>query len=277
MKSATLTSLLFMALFISSCREKPSNQINIVQKDEVVQKEQVVQKEAVVQNDTVIISYSRQINGYKVTIIYKPNMIRYKMAFGPAILNFKNKKTEFNISNNYLALPPELFDFDLNDNEITGIKTNKITIDYKEPNLENGLFENIYVPFAFIDLNFDGKKELLITETAQGQRFVDVFKVYSLKKGESGYDEYQINTDAPYDLIDFWSAIDKKNKELILYGSGGVCNNMYETYSLIKGKYSLTKIERQERDYNSKKCFVAVYAVHNGIEKLISKKEIEFD
>tara|TARA_B110000285_G_C14914832_1_gene509696 strand:+ start:82 stop:873 length:792 start_codon:yes stop_codon:yes gene_type:complete len=263
MNKTILTSLLFTTLFISSYSGKTNNSNKGIEKK--------IEKKENLENDIIRISYNQIINGYQVNVIWKPNALRYDMVVGPAILEFKNNKSQFTLTNNYFALPTRLIDLKTKDNSITGINTNEVSIDYKEPNIQYSTFLDQSlpnVPFVFLDLNFDGKKELLVTKFEQGQRTTNEYDAY-------GYnyfgDIFQI-TEEPYNQIDGFTILDKDNKELILYGSNGICHETYHTYSLINNRFDLTKIVRMERDDDTEKCYKLTYSVLNRTEKLISKE-----
>ena len=141
--------------------------------------------------------------------------------------------------------------------------------------------DNPTPPFLFVDLDFDDKKELLITKAGQGQRDIDAFDVYALDDymGDLELNYMQITKEEPYNEMDAWVTINRKNKELIFYGSGGVCNNSWHTYSWTYDDYegyklALTKIIQEERDDDAGKCYELTYSVRNGVKRLISKKAI---
>tara|TARA_R110002124_G_scaffold104281_1_gene253973 strand:- start:815 stop:1621 length:807 start_codon:yes stop_codon:yes gene_type:complete len=262
-----LTSLLFTTLLITSCNGKTkTSEIGTAHRTEKTEN---------VENDIIRISYNQKINGYQVNVIWKPKTLRYDNAVGPAILEFSNGESEFTLTNNYFALPVKLFDLKTSENSIIGINKSQVSIDYNEPNIGNDTFESIDVPFLFIDLNFDGNKEILLTKSGQGQSFGDSYDAYSFDNRELEPDLYQITNQSPFSEIDFFTRLDAENKELILYGSGGVCFGTAQTYSLKNDRFELTKIIRMERDDDAEKCYELIYTVENGIEKLVSKKEIE--
>lgn len=267
MNRKLLTSLLFTTILMSSCNAKS-------EKSETNQQQKIEQTESV-ESDFLKITYNQKVNGYDVNVIWKPKTIRYDNAVGPAILEFKNGESEFTITNNYFALPTETVDLRINENKVVGINKNNISLDYNEPNIGNESFESIDVPFVFMDLDFDGNKELIITKANQGQRFGDAYDAYSFEYGELEPDLYQITNQEPFSEIDFMTKLDKENKELVLYGSGGICFDTFKTYSLSNGRFSLTKIVRMERDDDAGKCFKLTYNVVDGNEKLVSKEEVK--
>ena len=265
MNRTILSSLLFTILLISGCHGQSTN--------EEVKNVPKTEQNTSAKKDVVRVNYSEKINGYEVSVIWKPNELRAGHAIGPAILEFKSDKSNFTITNNFFALTTEQFKFVEKDNVITAIKSNEITLKYQEPSLQNGTFENVDFPFVFVDLNFDENKELLITKWGQGQRWVNSYSAYSFKDGELESDRHQITSKEPYNQIDFKTTFNKNNKELILFLSGGVCASEYKTYGLNNGKYYLVKIVRM--DYEDGRCYKSTYSVENGVEKLISKKEVE--
>ncbi len=266
MNRKLLAALFFTILLISSCNEKT--------KISETGNNHKIEKTENVGNDLIRVSYNQKVNGYQVNVLWKPKTLRYDNAIGPAILEFSNGEYEFTLTNNYFALPVKLTELRTDENKIVGIDKSQICIDYKEPTIGNETFNSIDVPFLFIDLNFDGNKELVLTKFKEGQRSGDSYDAYSFNNGELEPDLYQITSQKPYSEIDFLTKLNGENKELILYSSGGFCIGASQTYSLKDGQFELTKIIRMERDDDIEKCYELIYSVENGLEKMISKKEI---
>jgi hypothetical protein len=239
------------------------------EKSETNQQPKIKQTESV-ESEFVKITYNQIVNGYDVNVTWKPKTIFYDNAIGPAILEFKNRVSELTITNNYFALPTKSVDLKISDNKVVGINKNNVSLDYNEPNIGEEDFSSIDVPFVFIDLDFDEIKELIVAKANQGQRWGDAYDTYRFEYGEL----YKISHREPYSEIDWLTKLDKENKELILYGSGGACSYTFETYSLINGILTLTKIVRVEED-DAGKCYELTYNIVDGNEKLVSKEEVK--
>jgi hypothetical protein len=263
MNAKLLTSLPITALLILSCNGR------IINTDAIRYLETEKRK-----SDIVQVSYNQKVNGYQVTVVWKPNLLKSGNAVGPAMLEFKNDFTAFTLTNNHFSLPATLVDLETDENNIIGIKTNQIAIDYKKPTIQNKIFEMIAVPFLFVDLDFDGEKEILLTKSGQGQRFGDAFDAYALNAGILSSDFYQITNKAPYNQIDHKTKLNREKKELTIYSAGGACGSIGETYSLVNGTLAVMKRIRMELTGNPSKCFELTYSVDKGMETLLSKREI---
>ena len=267
MNKTILTSLVLIVFLLTSCNGK-------TKKNESTNQPKT-EKTKNTDDGLVKIKYKEKINGYNVNVIWKPKQLRLGSIVGPATIEFSNEDYEFTITNNYFFLPPDKVDLKFKENNVIEVNSKEININYEEPNLENSNFENIDIPFVFIDLDFDGNKELILAKANQGQRFVHAYEAYSFAYGELESDLYQITDKEPFNQIDAFTILDNKNKELIIYSSGGICFDSTKTYGLEDGIFSLKKIVRMERDDDADKCYKLTYSVTNGIEKLISKEEIK--
>lgn len=264
MNKTIFTSLVLILFLFTSCNgETKKNESTKLPKTEKTD------------DGLVKIKYNKKINGYNVSVIWKPKQLRLGSIVGPATIEFSNEENEFTITNNYFFLPPDKVDLKFEENNVIEVNSKEININYEEPNLENSNFENINIPFVFIDLDFDGNKELILAKANQGQRFVHAYEAYSFAYGELESDLYQITDKEPFNKIDAFTTLDSKNKELIIYSSGGICFDSTKTYGLKDGVFSLKKIIRMERDDDADKCYKLTYSVTNGNEKLVSREEID--
>ncbi|MFT5907337.1 MAG: hypothetical protein ACI836_000482 [Saprospiraceae bacterium] len=264
MNAKILTSLLLTAVLILSCNGRVIN-TDAIRYLEIRN----------TQSDIVQVSYNQKVNGYQVTVVWKPNLLKSGSAVGPAMLEFKNDSTAFTLTNNHFSLPAALLDFETEENNITGIKTNQIVIDYKKPAIQNKTFEMIDVPFLFVDLDFDGEKEILLKKSGQGQRFGDAFDAYSLNAGALYSGFYQITNKEPYNQINHKTKLNKEKKELTLYSDGGACGATEQTYTLVNGGLAEMKRMRMELVGNPPRCFELTYSLENGMETLLSKRDIQ--
>ena len=135
-------------------------------------------------------------------------------------------------------------------------------------------------PFAFGDMNFDGIKELVISEKRGGQRFYDAYKVYLLQEIEDTeyFNVVNLSNVKPYSQIDQTTQFDWDNKTIKIYSSGGACSGMEELYERVYSDFPLQDyrfklIEKTKWDYlddkgNKIPCTKFVYNVINGREIL---------
>ena len=119
-------------------------------------------------------------------------------------------------------------------------------------NLTKNIIPALGAYFNFVDLDFDGSKELVVRSHFSGQRHCDAFGVYDLEalEGDSKADSYLgvVTTLEPCNLVELTkksklplSILDEAaevalaHKKIKLYSSGGAHDSSYETYEWIKG------------------------------------------
>lgn len=236
---------------------------------------------------TVNIEFINKINGYSVKAIWKPTKISHEHIVGPAIIEFYNStnNTSFDISNNNFSIKKSSLPLNNLENESQIVNLNKelVTLFYDENNLKfDEGFGTTNEPFFFIDIDFDMKKELVLSEVDNGQRGYTTYKIYKIENGDLRPELYNITYKEPYISFDDMSKIDFEKKTITIYKSGGACFNSYEIYKLQihKDDYGdnlllLETIIDQERDDNLQKCFELTYKVVNQTKQLISKREIK--
>ncbi len=129
-----------------------------------------------------------------------------------------------------------------------------IVVDYEDEEYEyHDLFKG-YAPFFFVDVNFDGKKDLILNYRRQGQRHLNLYRAYLRN-------DYRYNTDLlyrqteelPYVKFDDATEFNREKKEIVLHYSGGAFNwrvsyyrkNNKDNYS--RSEFELYKeVERHE-------------------------------
>ena len=160
---------------------------------------------------------------YIVDVEWFPDNGLAPFLTGPANITFTLKE-----SNKSFTLRTELYhspDFQvdwekINNGEVFEMKysdfNNHSTV--KEP-LKAKVF--IKTPFFFEDVNFDGTKELLITETRGGQRFTHEYKVYSIDEFGALNSPYNITNSMPYVEFDGFTEFNPEDKTITLYYQGG--------------------------------------------------------
>lgn len=115
------------------------------------------------------------------------------------------------------------------------------------------------------DINFDGKKEILVASPEQGQRGRTLFMVYDWKGNQL--------TEEPYNQFDSETSIDMVAEEVIIHSSGGACGSISKIYQLKNDNLQLVK--RLQQNMEDGKCMESTYKISNGIESFVSKKELK--
>jgi hypothetical protein len=168
----------------------------------------------------VEITYSKPVEDHDVKIHWRPYEVMCNHLIGPAILEFTNKKTgdRFFLTNNRFGLPTSLDWFKtvkLNKGYYEKTSQPSLVLDYTAPEFTAKLPSN---SFFFVDLTFDGKKELVVTEIANGQRWRHTYKVYDPEKMGT---YTPIAATEPFCSLDSESVIDRKNRTIRIHNSGG--------------------------------------------------------
>ena len=167
----------------------------------------------------VEITYSKPVEDHDVKIHWRPYEVMCDHLIGPAILEFTNKKTgdRFFLTNNRFGLPKSLDWFKtvtINEGYYEKTSQPALVLDYTAPEFTDKLPSN---SFFFVDLTFDGRKELVVTEIANGQRSRNTYKVYD-PENTSTY--MPITATAPFCSLDSESVIDRKSRTIRIHNSG---------------------------------------------------------
>ena len=269
--------MLFALTMLTNCSAKNKTEKETEKNVKTEQKEILTNKN---ENDKVKfinIEYSNKIEGLNVSVAFRPIILKGgDMVSGTAIIEFNNGKSSYTLTNKHFAISSKLIEYTSKDDwHIDDFTPKDLVLDYKNPKIKNSL-EGIKVPFFFYDINFDGNKELIISEYANGQRDVNNYNVYLFEKGKLVDDLSESIQEAPYSELDGFSKVNRINNEITIYYSSGWCSGSFYTYKLQKnGKLELSKMIKNERNDDTGKCFELTYEVNNGEKKLISKKEIQ--
>ncbi|MBQ6032777.1 MAG: hypothetical protein IJL29_07160 [Prevotella sp.] len=136
-------------------------------------------------NDSFIIAYRQPVNGYRVKAVARlapsdvdiisadlsftkngKSFTLHTQSFGDTVYN--KGRLDYNEEN------PEIF---------SQFRFRTVQADYYEYK-EKGRLMPMYTPFFFIDLDFDGVKELVIVHYSMGVRYHDGYDIYRIVEGE---------------------------------------------------------------------------------------------
>ena len=217
---------------------------------------------------------------YIVDVKWFPDNGLAPLITGPAIITFNIKGDALGWITKltgFFHIPNFEVDWEkINNGEVFEMKysdfNNQSTL--KELASKEGVY-SIETPFFFEDVNFDGTKELIITETRNAQRHRDGYKVYSMYQNRAVISLYDITNTLPYVNFDSSTEFNPKDKTITLYYSGGACTTISETYQAVDGyrtvKFQLIKGWETyfwDDDGNDIGCHKKIYDIVNGREVL---------
>lgn len=179
----------------------------------------------------VFFKYPDKINGYNIEGVFyigADSSTDYWDEIGTkvmAILYFSSDSLTFEILHPVFQPYP--------DNIPSGIKTfDCLELSYNEPNFPDpkkiSLDSISELPFAFIDIDFDGIKELLFSNPGNGQKFISTYIAYKYPYDET-IDPFEGYT---WNQLDEWTEFDYENQTVIssLWGGYNGCEKWYFRY-----------------------------------------------
>ena len=209
------------------------------------------------ENFIFYINYLNDFDGYKVKIEFTPKK-HYYSVIGHAKIFLTNSKTSqlqiieidsYRLSKNYWD---KLY------------KSNEIDVEWEIEN-DPSTFANIANSFFFMDIDFDGKNELILRYANGCQRFYDCIDVYSLEAidgvGFSWIESYS---------FDDGTHIDLKERKLTQQNSNGACSSNLNEYLFIEGIWTLKYITEYVIENN--KCYECYYEILNDNTKNLIRK-----
>jgi|GEM_PF-6942742 len=246
----------------------------------------------------VTIKFNQSINGYRVGIIWKPDMRIFDRFMGKAIIAFTNNKKEtMYVVHNDFSLPYDCFIDSLHTKEELKLMVQDNTdekiksfakgqlyhLDYKlsdTPQNDSLVHLEEKAPLFFADVNFDGKDELLLANYGLGQRSATCYDVYWFSS-----EGISICPIEPLQYLDVLSTINKKNKTISLYSSSGADNSEHTIYQKNKnGGFDLSLIEIHNKERYSKqdstvdsRWRIETYKVKTEIKKTLIKTGFEYN
>ena len=183
----------------------------------------------------LFLKYKNRIDGYQVKIEWTPSESYEDCSKGLATISFENTNGyRFSIIDSAFV-SSVLINKD-NKRVITFFK--KDTVIYLNyPVKSNREIIRRDVPFSFADVDFDGKKELVMTVFGEGQRHTDIYRVFRLDSvGNLVKKSKQVTYLKPYIDFDGFTKFDQKNKTVTTTFDGGAENSSYETFVSNSGK-----------------------------------------
>ena len=152
-----------------------------------------------INKQTITLNYNNSINGLKIEVLWKPRVLMNGFVIGPAIIELTDEEhggSSTVVSNSFSMEKNQVSEFIewKEDGKVLEILRMNVELDYTYPEISTGQHEfgTTSEPFFFYDLNFDGKKELLISEMFTGQRWRTSFKAYELN-GVEGHSVLENN------------------------------------------------------------------------------------
>jgi len=215
---------------------------------------------------------------YIVDVQWFPDNGLAPFLTGPAIITFNIKGDAlswFTKLAGFFHIPNFEVDWEkINNGGVFEMKYSDFNNQSTLKELAKGLY-SLETPFFFEDVNFDGTKELIITEARNGQRGRNAYKVYSIDEFGPEIDLYDITNTLPYVKFDSSTEFNAKDKTITLYYSGGACSSSSETYQAVDGygavKFRLIKgweTYYWDDDGNNIGCHIKTYDIVNGREVL---------
>lgn len=179
---------------------------------------------------SVVLTYNEPIEGFEVTVLWRPREQMAGYVIGPAIIEFEHEDPHktFSVTNNRFGLP-DTAEWTKTATFVDGYfaKTSqpKVVLEYAKPKITDRLPST---SFFFVDLDFDGHEELVTTEIANGQRLRNTFRVYRPQHLSRRTEE--VATGVPFDTLDSASRVDLNNRTIRTFNSGGAQVNEQLVY-----------------------------------------------
>ena len=232
----------FLTIFILSCTgnkgkdgNTKANSIHTDRKDSDTVRATVTSKQSTEKLKRLFIKYNKPIEGYQVKIEWTPYESYEYCSVGLAIIHFENSSgSGFSIIDS--AFKSSVLINKEVKREIAYFK--KDTVIYIEyPVKKNHELIRKDVPFFFADMDYDSKKELVMTIFGKGQRHNDIYRVFKLDSvGNIFKLSRQVTYQKPYIDFDGFTKFDQKHKTVTNTFDGGADNSSYETFVSKSGK-----------------------------------------
>lgn len=193
--------------------------------------------------------YGDKINGYDVKVMILPAHRTWRGTCR-AILNFSNEEGTYKIVDDGW-MDDICYDEDeevrlMPDNSVIDLSYNPPLVPKREA-FTMDIFANL--PFVFYDIDFDGKKELIINLAHQGQRWKNAYEVVQMEPDRL----YSIYRKPPFTDLDDMTIIDPVNKTITINLYEGHGEEWHTVYSIREDDSSLFPIVTKE--YTDDMCF----------------------
>lgn len=226
----------------------------------------------------VYFRYAQPINGYIVTCRFMP--FDTNSETGRIIMRFQGKKSEFlyieeDKYSNFYTVGLIFYKGD----SIKWQNGDIYVLDYIPPTFEDFYKDSnpaisplgYYTPFQFLDIDFDGEKELLVNKYSMSQQGNE-YEIYKIR----GNELTPIHNQLPFSMIDNMTRIDIDKKRIVTYIHDGAFLSSYIFFTR-KSQYRshIKELPKFNWDYMEKT--MAEYAAHPNYFSIDSISEIVGD
>ena len=236
---------------------------------------------------TVHFKFTDVVDGkynYIVDVMWAPNSYLAIGEGSPAILRFSEKERlnsfsvtagAFDLSGDVLKKVGYYTSDDWGYHE--DILNKVFTIDYRTLS-QSSLLDNAHggdAPFFFEDVDFDNINNLVVLESGVGQRRVDAYKIYNFNSyGGRVPDLYSVVDKEPYTWFDAKTKINKEDKSIAFFSSGGACSSRENTYKRVGDQLKYIKYKKWHESESKKLGFVCTESTYDIVD---GKKVLEFE
>lgn len=175
-------------------------------------------------NINIYFRYAQPIEGYKVTCRFMPP--NTDSEAGNIIMYFQSQQRSFQYCSGPYTAYSDFYTENLIQNQENNLKWRNgdiYVIDYisptnhnLHPDCHNSSVLGYNTPFQFFDIDFDGKKELLVNNYDNGQQG-NSYSVYKIT--DKGLEP--IHDCPPFSMLDNNTEIDTRNKRIVTYIQDG--------------------------------------------------------
>jgi hypothetical protein len=185
---------------------------------------------------TVKIKFKNLIRGYRVSVTWHP-IGSYHGVHGPAQITFRNPKNNQKhiYCTSYFSLPEEVLPksfFKQGKYEFNHMASDT-SLTFSYPIMEESIAEKRQVPskmpFYFLDVNFDGKDELIIAEAGFAQRSGTNYTAYNFECDYNYFNDdvpmkidYHMPLRERYGEFDYTAEFDRKRKTMTVHCSSSL-------------------------------------------------------
>jgi hypothetical protein len=233
---------------------------------------------------TVKIKFKNLIRGYRVSVTWHP-LGMYHGVHGPAQITFRNPKTNQKhiYCTSYFSLPKEVLPksfFKAGEYEFNHMASDT-TLTFSYPIMEESIGEKKQVPskmpFHFLDVNFDGKDELIIAEAGFAQRSGMNFTAYNFECDYNYFNDdvpmkidYHMPLRERYGEFDYKAQFDRKKKTMTVHCSSSLFDGNVDIvygFEKILPKELKGTFEEDDRGlFIPRKVVNSVYQNINGVD-----------